>query len=312
MSRSEKVNILKNFLGFYHVEGGQQFLFACPKCSHHKRKLSVNIEQNVFKCWICEYSGRDLTRLVQRYGARSDKLEWASLTNQTNVESLAEKIFGEKKEARQSLELPKEYVSLCNKALPRTAIYALNYLASRGTTRADIVKWKIGFCSSGDFEGRLIIPSFDSSGDLDFFVGRAYDGNWIKYRNSTSSKDIIFNELFVDFESDIILVEGVFDAIKSGENSIPLLGCSLRESSRLFTEIVKNQPVVYLALDNDAEKQSMRIIDSLLKYDVVVKKIDISPYSDVGEMTKEEFLERKACADTVDRDNFLTNKILGI
>ncbi len=312
MSRTEKVNILKSFLGFYHVEGGQQFLFQCPKCNHHKRKLSVNIEQNVFKCWICEYSGRDLTKLVQRYGTRDNKFRWAELTNQTNVESLTEKIFGEKKESKQLLELPQEYTPLCNKDLPKTAIYALNYLASRGVTKADVVKWKIGFCDSGEFEGRLLIPSFNLSGELDFFVGRAYDGNWIKYRNSTSSKDIVFNELFVDFDSDIVLVEGAFDAIKAGENSIPLLGCTLRESSRLFTQIVKNQPTVYIALDSDAERQSLKIIDSLLKYDVDVLKIDIGPYSDVGEMTKKEFSERKAMALTVNRGNFLANKILGI
>lgn len=312
MSRESKVKILNNFLGYYHVEGGEQFLFKCPKCAHHKRKLSVNIEGNMFKCWICEYSGRNLVHLVQKYGSHDDKVAWATLTNQVNVESLSEKIFGEKKISREKLVLPEEYIPLCNKALPRTAIYALNYLTERRITKHDIARWKIGYCSSGDYEGRLIIPSFDAQGDLSFFIARAYDGNWIKYKNPIASKDIIFNELFVNFKSDIVIVEGVFDAIKAGDNSVPILGCSLRESSKLFTEIVKNNSNVYIALDADAEKQSMRVIDSLLKYDVQVKKVSLGDYSDVGEMTKEEFLEKKKISKEVNSNNYLSNKILSL
>jgi len=312
MSRSDKVKILKNFLGRYHVEGGQQFLFSCPKCGHHKRKLSINIEGNMFKCWICEYSGRNITKLVQRYGAHEDKVAWAQLTNQVNVESLSEKIFGEEKKEKSKIDLPDEFISLCNKNLPKTATYALNYLTERGVTKTDVIKWKIGYCCAGDLEGRLVIPSFDDVGDLNFFVGRAYDGNWIKYRNSEASKDMIFNELFLDFNKDLTLVEGVFDAIKAGENSVPLLGCSLRESSKLFSMIVKNKTGIYIALDTDAERQAMRIINSLLKYDIIVKKVDISPYSDVGEMTKEEFALRKENATIIDSENYLTNRIMGI
>ena len=225
---------------------------------------------------------------------------------------MSEKIFGESKQEKNIIELPKEYISLCNKSLPKTATYALNYLVERGIRKSDVLKWKIGFCCAGEFEGRLIIPSFDMCGDLNFFIGRAYDGSWIKYRNSESSKDIIFNELFLNFANDVVLVEGVFDAIKAGENSIPLLGCSLRESSRLFSSIVRNKTGVYIALDADAEKQSMKIIKSLLKYDIVVKKVDISPYSDVGEMTKEEFALRKENATIIDSENYLTNRIMGI
>jgi DNA primase len=312
LSRAEKVNILKSFLGHYHIEGGQQFLFKCPSCNHHKRKLSVNIEQNAFKCWICEYSGRNLAKIVQRHADAESKRLWGALTNQVNIEDLSEKIFGEEEKVKKKISLPEEYVSLCNKNLPKTATYALNYLTERGVTKADVIKWKIGCCTSGDFEGRLIIPSFDLDGDLNFFVGRSYDGNWMKYRNSIASKDIVFNELFVDFESDVVLVEGVFDAIKAGDNSIPLLGCSLRESSRLFTQIVKNNTDIYIALDADAERSAMAVINSLIKYDVLVKKINIEPYSDVGEMTKLEFLKRKKASREINSSNYLSSKILNL
>ena len=56
----------------------------------------------------------------------------------------------------------------------------------------------------------------------------------------------------------------------------------------------------------------MKIINSLLKYDTAVKKVDINPYSDVGEMTKEEFALRKENATIIDSENYLTNRIMGI
>ena len=52
-------------------------------------------------------------------------------------------------------------------------------------------------------------------------------------------KNIIFNELYVDWDSDLVITEGIFDAIKAGPNSIPLLGSTVRENSKLFQKIIK-------------------------------------------------------------------------
>ena len=59
----EKLQILKDVLGQYRISN-QEHLFFCPYCEHHKRKLSVNLEKNVFKCWVCDWSGRDLYRII--------------------------------------------------------------------------------------------------------------------------------------------------------------------------------------------------------------------------------------------------------
>jgi DNA primase len=103
----------------------------------------------------------------------------------------------------------------------------------------------------------------------------------------------------IDWDSDIILVEGVFDAIKAGLNAIPLLGSQLNEHSKLFQKIVKHSPKVYLALDHDAEKKSTNLIKKLLTYGVELYKVGIMPYSDVGEMSRSEFLARKEQAQPV-------------
>ena len=126
------------------------------------------------------------------------------------------------------------------------------------------------------------------------------------------AKNIIFNHPYIDFDEDINLVEGVFDAMKSGDNSIPLLGSTLNENSKLFYEIVKNDSVVYLALDPDAKTKINKLISLFLKYDIQTYLVDVGGYEDVGEMSSEEYCKRKETAVLLNSDNYLLSRIIGI
>jgi hypothetical protein len=105
-------------------------------------------------------------------------------------------------------------------------------------------------------------------------------------------------------------VEGVFDAIVAGRNSIPLLGSTLRVDSHLFRKIVQKDASIYIALDPDAERKALEIIKNLLTYDVELYKIDIEPYKDLGEMPKEEFETRKNSAPRMNFEELLQRIIL--
>ena len=311
MSRNKKLKILYNILGSSFGKG-QELLYACPKCEHHKKKLSVNLEKNVFKCWVCDWSGRNIYRIIRNYGTTSDKYEWKSFNNQIEIENFSQKLFAKKDIEAQKIDLPEEFISLANKKLPPTSLYPLNYLKSRGIGKKEIIKWKMGYCQEGEYAGRVIIPSFDLDGDTNYFVTRAYDNNWKKYLNPNISKDVIFNDLYLDFDEDVILVEGVFDAIKAGTNAVPLLGSTLSENSKLFYEIVKNDSSVYLALDPDAHKKTNKLINLLLKHDIQTYLVEVSPFDDVGEMSKNEFLNRKQTAVLLDTNNYLLSRIIRI
>ena len=176
----------------------------------------------------------------------------------------------------------------------------------------DILKWKIGYCNEGEYSNRVVIPSFDIDGHINYYVARTVTNDWPTYKNPSTSKDIIFNDLFVDWDSrEVVVVEGVFDAIKAG-NAIPLLGSTLKEGSELFQKIVLLGCKVYVALDADADKKALKIIKKLLQYDVSVYKIDINPYSDVAEMTTEEFQERKEKASFVGDGDYLLYHALNL
>ncbi len=312
MQETEKLKILKNILGDCHHRSDEA-LFYCPKCDHHKKKLSLNITKNVFKCWVCDWSGKNIYRIVRRYGTTDQRYQWKSFVDEVEIERFNEKLFNkDSHEITNSIELPSEFISLTGKNLPSTAIRPVNYLKSRGITKKDILKWKIGFCCSGKYAGRIVVPSFDLSGNVNYFVSRSYDQNWKKYSNPDVSKNIVFNHPYVDFDEDLILVEGVFDAIKAGDNSVPLLGSTLNESSKLFYEIVKNDTPVYLALDPDAHKKTNRLISLFLKYDIEVHTVNVKPFDDVGEMSCAEFKERKLSADLLNANDYLLSRIKGI
>jgi DNA primase len=217
-----------------------------------------------------------------------------------------ERVIGE---GKTTVQLPEEFVSLCSDKIPATGMYAYKYLQSRGITKADILKWKIGYCFSGEYRNRIIIPSFDDDGNCSYFIARSYTGDSYKYKNPRSSKDIVFNELFINWNEDLTLVEGVFDALVAG-NAVPILGSTLRKSSDLLRKIVYNDTPIYIAMDPDAAKKERRIIKMLLEYDIELYKIDVTGYEDIGSMPKEVFAERKNNASFIDRDNYLLLNLL--
>jgi hypothetical protein len=131
----------------------------------------------------------------------------------------------------------------------------------------------------------------------------------MKYKNPQSSKNIAFNELFTNWNDDLVIVEGVFDAINAG-NAVPILGSTLRNDSDLLRKIVRNDTPCYIALDPDAANKERKIIAMLLRYDVEIYKVDVKGYEDVGSMPKEEFKKRKANAALIDRDNYLLMDML--
>lgn len=284
----------------------------CPVCGHHKRKLAINLEKKAYHCWVCDYRGRNIRRLVRRFGTYTQLKKWDEITGRIDYDKFAEDLFMETEkveEKPQKLKLPDAFESLSNPKLPFTANRAYKYLLSRGIDKYDILRWKMGYCLTGEYRSRIVIPSFDEDGDINYFVSRTFTGDSYKYKNPKASKNIIFNELFVDWDSDLILVEGVFDAVVAG-NSVPILGSTLRPDSKLIKKIVYHDTPVYLAFDEDAKKKENQVISMLSKYDIELYKIDTSGYDDVGSMSKEAFQQRKNVASFIDADNYLLLNML--
>lgn len=285
----EKISIISGILG-RSQKTGAEFLFRCPYCKDHKHKFSVNIQKNVYKCWLCDARGRDLYRIVRRFGTFSDLESWKEISGDrldlNEFDCMFDELISEEPK-EQVVKMPKSFKTLTSCLHPVSAKKPLEYLSERGIGKSDILKWKIGYCTEGKYRNRIIIPSFNENGNLNYFVARSYAGSYIRYMNPPASRNIIFNELYIDFDEEVTIVEGIFDAINS-TNAIPILGSSVREDSKLFRKIVKYDAPVLLALDPDATRKSNAIKDLFLKYGIEVRELQYTDKRDIGEMSKDE------------------------
>lgn len=250
-----------------HYDNKSQISFDCPVCSHDikgldhgdgKGNLEVNYGQHVFKCWACaETNGTQghLGKLIDRWGSKKDK-EVYQLVRPDE--------FKKKEKVYDKIKLPEGYQKFKDVHplhIPRREAY--NYLKSRGVTDQMIEFYDIGFTTEGPFSGKIIIPSYDIKGELNYFIARSwYKNAKVKYKNPTLPKEtLIFNESRIDWTKDVFLVEGVFDGFFA-PNSIPLLGKYL---SDLLWEKLYDQCEgrIIICLDGDAWEDAKKIYNKL-------------------------------------------------
>jgi hypothetical protein len=96
-----------------------------------------------------------------------------------------------------------------------------------------------------------------------------------KYLLPPWSKNIIGNELYLNWQEPITIVEGSWDAISIRNNAIPLFGKLM--SNALKEAILENDVKrVNICLDNDAIKDSLKIVDYLTPFGIEVYLIQMN------------------------------------
>jgi len=256
---------------------GTEAIYHCPFCNHYKKKLEVNTVTQEWHCSVCNAAGKSIRSLFRKLKVhRTYYAELYKIVGSPGYQKRQEIDY-----KQQELSLPEGFVSLSHPIRSLEYGNAITYLRSRGVTRDDILRYNIGYSEYGEFRQRIIVPSYDRAGNLNFFSSRIYydGGDSIKYKNPTWSKDIIGFELFVNWDEPITLVEGAFDAFAIRRNVIPLFGTLV--SNRLKEAIVENGVgQVNIVLDNDALKKALDIYDFLEKQEVesrIIKLDDKDP-----------------------------------
>jgi DNA primase len=257
------VNLVNSVLGTGKRTARGNQAHTCPFCNHHKPKLEINFSENKkgynpWHCWVCNKKGTRISSLFKQIKASPDKFEelFKLIGNETERDIVV---------SNKNLQLPKEFQSFKNISSSNIeGRTALSYLKSRGITNDDIEKYNIGYCTSGRYQNMVIIPSYDENGKLNYFTGRSFEKDpYIKYRNPETSRDIVPFELFINWKLPLVLCEGPFDAIAIKRNAIPLLGNNIQ--SNLMKKIVTSTvEKIYIALDNDALKKSLKFAEKFL------------------------------------------------
>lgn len=317
---NEKLTFLKAIFGnCKYSTNTKEAEFYCFYCKHHKNKLSINIETDIFHCWVCNKSGTVLS-LLKDFKAPSGKITHY-------IATFKPKIYKSNPRCAQIFlgpnyynpSLPSEYQALVSSRNSIMCKRAFDYLNSRGVTESQILHYKLGFCAVGDYANRILIPSFDKDGNLNFFTTRDITGqSEIPYLNDKKlpkghKNKIIINELELDFKKTVILVEGYFDMFNSLPNTTPLCGSSITKENLLFQTLVKNETDVVLALDPDAFfDKTLKVAKLMLSYGLNVRSVDFRPFKDLGKMSREEGAKRINSARVVDEPFLRRMKLKGL
>jgi len=256
------LGILDDILGNHklHYPSKGQISYNCPICDEGRNKgnLEINYFKYVYKCWSCgdvnDMHG-PLGKLIETYGNKKQRKMFDLVKPNENEYYSPPK---------PKIKLPEGY-TLFSESNPKYPVRneAYNYLKSRGITDEIIERYKIGFCDKGEHMGRIIVPSYNKDGELNYYISRSWNPkSKVKYKNPESPKDeIIFNEYLIDWEKDIYLVEGVFDGLFL-ENSIPMLGKHLSELLHNTLYERANGSIV-ICLDSDAWSDSVKLYHCL-------------------------------------------------
>lgn len=293
---TEKLNFFQGVFGSGRLARNSiNFDVRCPICAPKdpsKKKLSIRTDDDRCHCWVCGFKAHTVAPLIRKYGTLEDLITYrdkfmpaSEVNRRCMIITLDDK--------PKKLALPDDFklLTLLTRADPDVKS-AWRYLAERNVSERDAWYFKIGISDEGRWSRRIIIPSFDADGELNYFVARAIDRTRKpKYDNPDVLKTpIIFNEINIDWSQRLVLCEGAFDMFKCIDNTVPLLGSDFNEESALFNKIVANSTPVALALDGDMwHKKTPRIAKKLSEYDVDVIVVDTRAWEDPGKMTKQEF-----------------------
>jgi len=279
--KQQVINILDDVLGPGTSMKGDEQAHYCPFCHHHKKKLQINLQTQKWHCWVCDSKGKRIQSLLRRLHVDSHKLkkiyeiygdDYVVYSNNTEDEKV-------------ELRLPNEFRSLLEepKGLNPTFRKVKEYARKRGITQGDIKRYNIGYCDSGHYANRIIIPSYDSDNRLNYFIARSvFDEEKFKYKNPPVSKNVIMFENQINWQEPITLVEGVFDAMAVKRNAIPLLGKFIPKTlnDTIYKKEVKS---INILLDEDAQDQALYYTMQFQNQGITTRNIRPSD-KDAGEM----------------------------
>ena len=279
--KQQVITILDEVLGVGTSMKNDEQAHYCPFCHHHKKKLQINLKTQYWHCWVCDAKGRKIQRLLKRLHVDSHKLK-----------KLYE-IYGDDyvvyskdtEEEKVELRLPNEFQSLLKEPKGLNPLFrkVWDYAKQRGITKEDIRRYNIGYCDTGHYANRIIIPSYDSDNRLNYFIARSvFDEEKFKYKNPPVSKNVIIFENQINWNEPITLVEGVFDAMAVKRNVIPLLGKFVPKSlnDTIYKKGVKS---INILLDEDAQEQALYYTMQFQNQGITTKNIKPSD-KDASEM----------------------------
>ncbi len=196
------------------VEGDTELVVNCPLCFDEKSRLYIAADSGLWKCFRCGEKGHLLSLLIR-------VVELTFATAYPLADSISAKpvdapvvIEAHRPSPPSSVRLPPAFIADVGDR------YAGDYFVGRGLSRHLVHEVGAGYCLTGPYAHRVILPVV-TQGALRTYVARSWKLTEKKKvlmpPNSQASRALFGYDLLVEkrrYWSDLIVVEGVFDALK--------------------------------------------------------------------------------------------------
>lgn len=269
-----------------------------------KYNLEISLSLGKYHDWSTE-NGGNISKLIRKWGSKELLSEYFRIINEIkdskyyNLELFKDN--GEDIGYYNSLKLPLTFKKINIETCKKQKL--LEYLQERKITQDIIDFYNIGYTTWDEeqwqMRDRIIIPSYNLEGDLNFWIGRDFinkkNTSKTKYKNcKADKKKIIFQEDKIQWNNDIILVEGGLDCLYF-PNSIAMLGKALNKDTETYKQLYeKANANVIICLDGDTNINETKKIYNLLNIGRLRNKIwyidlkNDSQYKDFGEIYQNE------------------------
>ena len=265
----------KHLDGFEVFSGGKQ---AQAWCKFHddrgtKKGMNINLETGLFFCYSCGAKG-NAAQFAQKMGVEDFTLQ----VDYNQLTTLADELREEVGNIDiNEMNYPESFKFITGVENSLIGKKALEYITEkRGLSIESVLRLKIGYCFKGPYSGRIIIPTLDEKGRVEYFVGRSFLFNDVPYKNPRNDEagkgktQVLFNYHEAKTKRQIIICEGVFDAIATGMSAVAVFGKTLSSAQCQLLRQTQTEEFIVL-LDGEAQEEAQALAQILAGYGRTVR-----------------------------------------
>ena len=245
-------------------EGGTELVIPCPLCWDENPRLYIEAATGVWTCFKCGAKGHLRNLLVDVCELSFGE---AVIVERAIVgyEEAHVPMHVSRPPPASTVELPSGFIPL-DYSLSAYGTSAVQYLQSRGVSLRTAVELGVGFCLTGRYAQRIIIPVYTQH-KLRTFVARSWveteQKKVLMPKGSQAERALFGYDLLVTDRAhwtNLILVEGIFDALHMWQcgyrETVATLGAHVTELQRSLVKRLNPDTVVLLRDADDAGREA--------------------------------------------------------
>lgn len=320
----------------FYVQDSEPYLWHCKQCDRSGNPVK-------FVMLLNSVSYEDAKDILEVYDYYVGNLDQTKLQENFSDQELtdSEKLFilvqgDTKAPVNKEIKklnpnpLPKGFKFLWDERYNKESFPYYNYLIKRGVTLDMIKKYHIGYVDNGSYihpETGAILPiktsivfiTYGISGEPIYWNTRSINKlsrqkslNAPADSGTFSKRNSIFNLNNAIKTDKVVIYEGVFNALMSGDSGVATFGKQVTsEQLDLLRKYVEDDTPIYLFLDNDAKDETDLLAKNIYKFHkylyIVINPNGDKDANDLGKDTVSVLIKNAIKYDNSGRAQMLFN-----